>query len=102
MLNDPRHPNCIHPLCGCAGTANCEADPMNTPLPCDVVVGGGTFNKGVKLGTFVKAAQRWHQAAHPDFYTLTDAEKAANLARLQVPAPGVPPTDQTQQEKRNG
>lgn len=78
-----RHPDCIHPLCGCAGTVNCKSDPMNQPLPCDVKVGAITFRKGVKLGTFVMAAQRWHREAFPDFYTLTDEQKAENLARLQ-------------------
>lgn len=78
-----RHPDCIYPLCGCAGRANCKSDPMNTPLPCDVKIGATTFRKGVKLGTFVLAAQHWHREAFPDFYTLTDEQKAANLARLQ-------------------
>jgi hypothetical protein len=78
-----RHPNCIHPLCGCAGTANCKADPMNTPLPCDIRVGGATFRKGVSLGTFAEAARRWHREAFPAGYELTDEHKAANRARLQ-------------------
>lgn len=71
-------------------------DPMNLPLPCDITVGGGTFRKGVKLITFVEAARRWHREAFPDFYTLTDEQKAANLAALQgnggvlgTPAPHV-------------
>jgi hypothetical protein len=78
-----KHPHCIYPLCGCAGTANCKADPLNTPLPCDVKVGGGTFRKGVKLGTFVEAARRWHNLAYPELATLTDEQKAENLAKLQ-------------------
>jgi hypothetical protein len=64
-------------------TANCRSDPMNTPLPADVKVGHTTFSKGVKLGIFVDAARRWHREAFPEGYTLTDEEKAANLARLQ-------------------
>jgi hypothetical protein len=86
-----KHPDCIHPLCGCAGTANCKSDPMNTPLPCDVKVGHTTFRKGVKLGTFVTAAQHWHREAFPEGYELTDEQKAANLARLQG-KDGVPGT----------
>lgn len=78
-----RHPNCIHPLCGCAGTANCKSDPMNTPLPADVKVGHTTFRKGVSLRIFVEAARRWHREAFPEGYILTDEQKAANLARLQ-------------------
>lgn len=77
-----RHPSCIYPLCGCHPN-HCVNDPMCKPLPCDITVGGATFRKGVRLGTFVEAARRWHREAHPDFYTLTDEQKAANLARLQ-------------------
>jgi hypothetical protein len=25
-----RHAGCIHPLCGCAGTANCKMEPKRT------------------------------------------------------------------------
>lgn len=51
-------------------------------LPHDITVGGATFRKGVKLSTFVLAAQGWHREAHPKFYTLTDEQKADNLASL--------------------
>lgn len=54
----------------------------NDRLPYDVKVGGGTFRKGVALSTFIEAARRWHREAFPDFYTLTDEDKARNLARL--------------------
>lgn len=30
-----------------------SADPLDTPLPCDITVGHGTMRKGVKLGTLV-------------------------------------------------
>ena len=61
-----------------------RAAPAPEPvLPYDVTVGGGTFRKGVKLSTFVLAAQDWHRAANPKFYTLTGEEKAENLRRLQ-------------------
>lgn len=89
MANN-RLPNCCFPLCGCERIGNCKSDPMNTPLPCDVTVGGGTFRKGVRLGTFVEAARRWHREANPDFYTLTDEQKAANLAHLRPMADAAP------------
>lgn len=57
-------------------------------LPYDITVGGGTFRKGVKLSTFVMAAQAWHRQADPKFYTLTDEDKAKNLRRLQGAAGG--------------
>lgn len=69
-----------------------QAEPAPSPdstqvpteaLPYDVTIGGNTFRKGVSLSTFVKAAQSWHRAAYPDGYTLTEEQKAANLARLQ-------------------
>lgn len=64
-----------HPLCKLA------VQPADV-LPCDVIVGGNTFRKGVSFSTFVAAAQSWHQAAYPDIYTLTDEQKAENLGRL--------------------
>ena len=63
-----------------------RAAPAPEPvLPYDVTVGGGTFRKGVKLATFVLAAQRWHRAANPELYTLTAEQKAENLRQLQDP-----------------
>lgn len=64
---------------------------LDAPLPCDVQVGHATFRKGVRLGTFVAAARRWHREAYPEGYTLTDEQKAANLAALQG-ACGVDPS----------
>jgi hypothetical protein len=61
-----------------------SAEPFDMPLPCDVKVGAVTFRKGVRLGTFVDAARRWHREAFPEGYTLTAEQKAANLARLQA------------------
>lgn len=51
-------------------------------LPEDVVVGGNTFRKGVRLSTFITAAKAWHRVAYPETYDLTDEQRAANLARL--------------------
>ena len=34
-------------------------DPLDTPLPCDIVLGSCTFRQGVSLRTFVEAARRW-------------------------------------------
>jgi hypothetical protein len=61
-----------------------------TRLPYDVKVGAATFRKGVALDTFIEAARRWHREAFPDYYTLTDEQKAANLAILQGAATPVP------------
>ncbi len=66
-----------------ARPAATTVDPMDTPLPCSVTVGGTTFGKGVALRTFVLAAQRWHREAFPEFYTLTPEQKAENFDRLQ-------------------
>jgi hypothetical protein len=74
-----KHPNCIHPLCGCDGTGNCRMDPMNTPLPCDIKIGGGTMRKGVRLGTLVLRMEALHKAAFGD-----DAE-ALKLLREVLP-----------------
>lgn len=76
-----KHPDCIYPLCGCAGRTYCKSDPMNTPLPCDVSVDGVTFRKGVPLRTFVEAATRWRREAFGPPPTADEA--AANLALLQ-------------------
>lgn len=59
------------------------AAPQEATLPYDITAGGGTFRKGVKLSTFVMAAQAWHRQANPKFYTLTDEDKAENLRKLQ-------------------
>ena len=39
------------------------ADPLDTPLPCEVSVPGMRFGKGVSLRTFVQAATRWKTLA---------------------------------------
>ena len=56
-------------------------------LPHDVTVGGTTFRKGVRLSTFILAAQRWHREAFPDAYLLTAEQKDENLAALQSGQP---------------
>ena len=69
-----------------------QADPLDTPLPCDVKAGHTTFRKGIPLSTFVTAAQHWHREAFPAGYLLTPEQKAENLAALQsfqpMPHPG--------------
>lgn len=41
-----------------------KPDGLDAPLPCDVTINGGmTFSKGVKLRTFVNAAERWRKLA---------------------------------------
>ncbi len=57
-------------------------------LPYDVVVGGNTFRKGVRLSTFIHAAQYWHRTAFTELYELTDEQRTANLAALIVSANG--------------
>lgn len=61
-----------------------QAGTVEPRLPHDVKVGHTTFRKGVTLSTFVGAAQRWHRAAYPYGYTLTDEQKAENLRLLQA------------------
>ncbi|MGJ7497508.1 hypothetical protein ACSFA8_20870 [Variovorax sp. RT4R15] len=56
-------------------------------LPHDVVVGHATFRKGVKLSTFILAAQGWHRVAYADVYALTAEQKAENFRRLTTPQP---------------
>jgi len=57
------------------------ADPMDTPLPCDVKVGNGTHRKGTTLRALVARMKMLHEAAFgPE---PTQEQKDANLARLQ-------------------
>jgi hypothetical protein len=61
------------------------ADPMDTPLPCDVTVGHGTHRKGTRLGSLVARMKMLHEAA---FGPAPTPEAAArNLAILQGAAP---------------
>lgn len=42
------------------------SDPLDTPLPCDIKIGGGTIRKGCKLRTLVHRMEALHQAAFGD------------------------------------
>lgn len=71
-------------------------------LPHDVKVGHTTFRKGVTLSTFVDAARRWHRAAYPEGYDLSDEQKAENLRRLQsAAAPSVPAAGDTDRMEKH-
>jgi hypothetical protein len=63
-------------------------DPMDTPLPCDVKVGGGTHRKGTSLRCLVARMQMLHRAAFGD--PPSPEEAARNLAVLQGAAPSAP------------
>lgn len=63
------------------------ADPLDTPLPCDVRVGNGTHRKGTTLRTLITRMKMLHEAAFgPE---PSQAEKDANLAALRCVAPAV-------------
>lgn len=59
-----------------------QQEPTEHKLPYDVTVGGGTFRAGVSLETFVNAAKRWHRAAYPQSYELTQEQKDENFSKL--------------------
>lgn len=61
-------------LDGCENAeAHAIADPMDWPLPCDVTVGHGTMQKGVKLRTLVTRMEALYGMA-----TGQDASEVAN------------------------
>lgn len=55
----------VLPLCRCKEpqAAAEPVDPMDWPLPCDVTVGHGTMNKGVKLRTLVMRMKSLYEMA---------------------------------------
>ena len=62
--------------------------PATTPetewvkLPHDVVINGGmTFRKGVKLSTFIKAAERWHREAMKQYAGISKEDMQEILPR---------------------
>lgn len=59
-----------------------ETDPLETPLPCDVKIGGITHAKGTSLRSLVMRAKKLHEAAFgPE---LPDAMKREYLTALQA------------------
>lgn len=65
-----------------APATQAQQDPTEHKLPYDVTVGAVTFRSGVSLETFVNAAKRWHRAAYPQSYELTQEQKDANFSKL--------------------
>jgi hypothetical protein len=92
-----KHPNCIYPLCGCAGTSVCKHDPLNTPLPCDVQVGHMTFRKGVALRSLVLHANRLRDELHKRWAdALTDATGVRACEASSLPKPSTCTNSQTE------
>lgn len=60
------------------------ANPLDTPLPCRIDLGGMSFGKGVKLRTLVNAARRWREDAYGPRPSAEEAAK--NLQALQLAA----------------
>jgi hypothetical protein len=63
------------------------ADPMDTPLPCDVTVGHGTHRKGTKLRSLVRRMELLFDIAHAGWRDITPEQQADNLARLRGEGP---------------
>ena len=51
-----------------------NSDPMDTPLPCEVICGPIRFGKGVKLRTLAEAAERWRKIAQNHIMCCHDAD----------------------------
>jgi hypothetical protein len=49
-------------------------DPMDTPLPCEVICGPIRFSKGVRLRTLVEAAERWRNIAQNHIMCCHDSD----------------------------
>lgn len=64
-----------------AGPWGSAEDPLDSPLPCDVKIGGGTHAKGTTLRLLVSRAQRYYDELYGP--APSRKEQAANLARLQ-------------------
>lgn len=84
------------------------ADPLDWPLPCDVVVGHGTMRKGVKLRTLVTRMKVLYEMA-----TSNNADEVANrtleqrqemltafLKKISAPAAAAVPSDLTTAAKQ--
>lgn len=57
--------------------AGAPADPLDMPLPCDVVTGHVTLRAGVPLRTLVLRAQSLHRMLHDRLPTPTPEQRAA-------------------------
>ena len=57
--------------------AAAPADPLDTPLPCDVKIGPGTIRKGVRLGVLVLRAQGLHSMLMEHMPKPTPEQQAA-------------------------
>jgi len=76
-----------------AAKAEAPADPLDTPLPCDIKVGACTMRKGVKLRTLVTRMEGLHRMAmeaqsDPTPEQRAEFEKLFPLAAQQAAAPG--------------
>lgn len=65
-------------------------DPLDTPLPCDVKVGGMTIRKGCKLRTLVTRMESLHRMLMKHMPEPTQEQKAAFAALLADAAPSHP------------
>jgi hypothetical protein len=60
-----------------------QPDAMESPLPCDVVLPGVIFRKGVKLKVLVTAASRWQKQAMKDYQSVVPSD----FHREDIPVP---------------
>lgn len=64
-----------------AGPVNSPADPLDTPLPCDITVGSGTIKKGCSLRTLVAKMKVLHSMA-------MESPLAKRADQVELVAPG--------------
>lgn len=73
-----------------------EKDPLDTPLPCDITVGGITLSKGVKLRTVKLRMQALWEKAYPELQNITPESQAEHLRALRGELQTIAPAMQCQ------